>query len=456
MKHSMILKSGLLMTMFLFLLCCRQEEFPAWHDAENEEIQSFFDTKQSRADNSINNLLQLVINTLSKQENLLDAVQKYKSVYGIPLWNHSVGISTNEGYQLFVPVYNDKNPNEIRTIWFFEIYDNTLYHCTLKRDPKSILLEEFWKFDYFTTYALGKEPTSGLKFERLESRAVYECVRVSITVGEGEYAHTEEKGWYCWEVEKKENSIEHGNPDGGGGDGGFDSGVDIGGEDGLIGGGGTTSGSSVAPKAKAIFRNSNMTTSTWKVVEDLLDKIIEDCMGENLYNGLKEKLNGKTLSIQFVDQAGSSFYFDGITSSIKLSIQNLESNHLMHEMFHAFQAYQETFTSYQNATINLEIEAHYAQYLYLKSLPEYEGSKWEEKYIKYQRLRGIKNLDYYLEKNGKLKNSDTNDLLDVFLSITLKNLFTKDPNYSDYLYDSSRKGTSNFTNLQTLTINCDL
>lgn len=279
MKHSMIMKKGLLMALFLLFFSCIQEDFSVWHDVENKEIQSFFNIKDSRSENSISNLIQLVVNTLNKQENLLDAVREYKSTYGIPMWNHSVGISTKEGYQLFVPVYSEDSPNEINTIWFFNIYDNTLYHYTSKRNPESILIEEYWKYDYFTTYALGKEPASGLKFEKLESRTVYECVRVSVTVGEGEYAYTDDKGWYCWEVEKEENSIEHENPDGGGGSGGFDSGVGIGGGDGNIGGGGSTSGSNVAPKAKAIFRNSNMTSSTWGVVEDLLDKIIEDCMG---------------------------------------------------------------------------------------------------------------------------------------------------------------------------------
>ena len=31
----------------------------------------------------------------------------------------------------------------------------------------------------------------------------------------------------------------------------------------------------------------------------MLDKIVEDCMGEALYNELANLLNGKTLSIQF-------------------------------------------------------------------------------------------------------------------------------------------------------------
>lgn len=38
-----------------------------------------------------------------------------------------------------------------------------------------------------------------------------------------------------------------------------------------------------------------MTEANWKVIERMLDKIMEDCMGQALYNGLKSALNGKLL-----------------------------------------------------------------------------------------------------------------------------------------------------------------
>lgn len=137
-----------------------------------------------------------------------------------------------------------------------------------------------------------------------------------------------------------------------GGDG-FPSDIPVEGDGGSGGGGNSgssspggdnndnTSDSGVAPKAQAIFRNSNMTEQNWNVIENMLEKIIENCMGQNLYNGLVEKLNGSTLSIQFVNTDYSSFHFVNGTSGIKLSSQNVESNHLIHEMFHAFQAYRE-------------------------------------------------------------------------------------------------------------------
>lgn len=459
MKHSMIKKIGYLLTAVLFLFCCTSEKESLWRDVEKEEIQSFFkfESSQSRTESFTTDLIQVVINTLCKQGDLLDAIRTYRSKYGIPMWEHSVGVSVENGYQLFVPVYKKDGQDEIQTIWHFGIYDNKLYHFTLNRNPQSTIIEEYWKFDYFTTFALGKKPSSGLEFKELESRAAYKCVQTSVTVGEGEHAYTDYKGWYCWEIDDTVYFEENTEPDGGGGSGGFDSGVPVGGDGGTSGGGSnSSSGGNVAPKAQTIFRNSNMTNENWGIIENMLNKILKTCMGQNLYNALKEKLNGNTLTIQFVNDKISSFSFNGSTAGIKLSAEYMESNHLIHEMFHAYQAYQETSASYQNAVINLEIEAHYAQYLYLKRLKEYPDSKWEKGYKINQRLIGVANLKDYIDGHGRLLPNIPNDYFDLYLSMPLKEIFVKDKNYSNYSYDSSRYGTSNFQNLQTITENCGL
>ena len=50
-----------------------------------------------------------------------------------------------------------------------------------------------------------------------------------------------------------------------------------------------------------------MTEYNWKILENMIDKIMADCMGEELYNGLKSYLNGKTLTIQFKEGSNGSF-----------------------------------------------------------------------------------------------------------------------------------------------------
>ena len=143
-------------------------------------------------------------------------------------------------------------------------------------------------------------------------------------------------------------------------------------------GGSNNSSKKDIPRAKAIFRNSNMTEENWIIIENMLDKIVEDCMGEALYNELANLLNGKTLSIQFGASTTGSFGYQGESTGICLGRQ-MESNQLFHEMMHAYRAYQETLSSYNDSMLNGEIEAWYAQYLYTSRLPEYPGSKWEKR-----------------------------------------------------------------------------
>lgn len=73
-----------------------------------------------------------------------------------------------------------------------------------------------------------------------------------------------------------------------------------------------------------------------------------------------------------------------------------------------------------------------------------------------QRLIGIANLKDYIDGHGRLLSNIPNDYFDLYLSIPLKEVFVKDKNYSNYSYDSSRYGISNFQNLQTITENCGL
>lgn len=200
-----------------------------------------------------------------------------------------------------------------------------------------------------------------------------------------------------------------------------------------------------------------MTDTNWQIIERMLEKIVKDCMGENLYNGLKEKLGGKTLAIEFTNSEGPSFFFNGETSKITLSIKNMESNHLMHEMFHAFQAYQETTNTYVNAKLNLEIEAHYAQYLYVRKLPEYPGSKWSSRYVTDKRHKRISLLETIILPNGLMVIGASDNELKVEMDSVVR-AFRKYPAYSEdsCKYDVSRQGLSNFENLKELTKNCGL
>jgi hypothetical protein len=221
---------------------------------------------------------------------------------------------------------------------------------------------------------------------------------------------------------------------------------------GITGGGGssTTGGGSVS-MAKAMFRNSNMTDENWNVIENMLKKITEDCMGQNLYNALLEKLDGKQLIIQFSDKS-SSFDFE-FGNGININIDYIESNHLFHEMWHAYQAYQETVDSYKEALLNLEIEAHYAQYLYLKKLPEYANGKWIRTYIKDPRHWQISEFDLYLEANDEFNFYIEDSVLKILLQDII-DVFHGIEEYKNYKFDYNRMNLSTLRNLNVLTKGC--
>lgn len=213
-------------------------------------------------------------------------------------------------------------------------------------------------------------------------------------------------------------------------------------------------GSNNSPKAKKIFRNSNMTEANWKVLEKMLDKILADCMGEALYNGLASFLNGQTLTIQFSNGSDGLFSGNGSTAGITLGSQ-MESNQLFHEMMHAYRAYQETLSSYKGSNMNGEIEAWYAQYLYTSRLPEYPGSKWEERDNTDPRRVAIKNLTNIIDNKGNIRSGASVGELELEIANTVVPTFHENHYPADkYPFDYDRPGLENFMNLKKLTINC--
>ena len=77
MKHSPFFKIGLFMTLFLIFSYCTNEEDLFSYDIEKAYVQSFFDVEVLQSSRSIDftdKLTLLVVNTLCKQENLIDAI----------------------------------------------------------------------------------------------------------------------------------------------------------------------------------------------------------------------------------------------------------------------------------------------------------------------------------------------------------------------------------------------
>lgn len=221
---------------------------------------------------------------------------------------------------------------------------------------------------------------------------------------------------------------------------------------GISTGGSSTVGGETAPKAKAIFRNSSMTDENWGIVERMLEKIVNDCMGKSLYDSIKTALNGGRLIIQFKDVENGEFGYIGEGAGITLTMK-MESNQLFHEMMHAYRAYQETTASYNASTLNGEIEAWYAQYLYVRKLPEYKGSEWERRYEKKTVSRFIKLLEGYVNHKGKIQPDMTEFELETFILNQLIPAY-RSIGYNYPYDDYNRTVMDNFKNLRKLTENC--
>lgn len=453
--------------LFVFLLCgclysCLQEDL----FFRNSRNNRFFNTEGA------DDFLHVIAEKLKQKNDSADFVETFVCKYGYPLWSDAYKFPEN-GHTVFaVPVRSKIQNREIEAIWFFSVFSrHTKYRIYTREKAERIWskvggdgVEETWMFDYFTRNALHRAPKSGLWFKMLVPVATrnenYYTVEHCVHAYAGYEGAEGDKGVHCWtetypdidEDDEEETPSESG-------DGSVNAG-----DSGSSGGNGSNNSgdidqqvdpTQIAPKATKIFRNSNMTEQNWEVLEKMLDKIIIDCLGGELYNGLKNSLGGKTLTIQFKEGSNGSFDINKESSGISLGMQ-MESNQLLHEMFHAYQAYQTNLEGYKNSNMNNEIEARYAQYLYTSRLEEYKGSKWEKRDIYDISRRNIKNIANYIDEKGNLLPGISDDALTAeivgnVIPALRKAGYTK----ANYPENESINGIENFKNLNKLTVNCN-
>ena len=124
-------------------------------------------------------------------------------------------------------------------------------------------------------------------------------------------------------------------------------------------------------------------------------------------------------------------------------------------MMHAYRAYQETPSFYKGSNLNGEIEAWYAQYLYTSRLPEYPGSKWEERDNTNPLRRKIRDIAQIVDSKGNLRNDVNLYVLEFKILNEIVPTFHQNGYPADeYPFDYDRQGLENFTKLRTLTVNC--
>ena len=219
-----------------------------------------------------------------------------------------------------------------------------------------------------------------------------------------------------------------------------------------IGGGSSGgSGSSSGTPAGNIFKKeADQDSLLWVITENMTARIMEDCLGGDLYSQLKEKVKNNKINLEFDFGKGYSYNWEEHT--LHIGLEELEANNLLHEMFHVFQTTQEPISSFKSSMMNREIEAHYAQYLFLRRSVEWTDKK-QDKYAKSQRLRATTSLTKYVNQQGHVTTSFL-DIFETYISNNVVNAFRQE-GYDNYPFKEYSDITNIFPNIKLTTKNCD-
>lgn len=222
--------------------------------------------------------------------------------------------------------------------------------------------------------------------------------------------------------------------------------------------------SSTAPNAERSFINAAMSQEDWEKLESMLMKIKEDCLGETLYNELVKTLQVNPINFAFTSYREGSY---NPSTHVLLVDSTLNSNVLLHEMVHAYRWQKNPdVNSWNSSTLNAEIEAHYAQYLYLKrNKDEFDDSLWGNDKTKFnKRLLSIVNLYKLLgnksivkpiyNENSEIDEETTMAVFETFWDNTVVPSWQEDLQYGDYVYSKEQNFLQMITNLVILTQKC--
>ncbi len=208
-------------------------------------------------------------------------------------------------------------------------------------------------------------------------------------------------------------------------------------------GGGGGDASAVAPLASKLFRGG-LSESDWKKLEKVIKEIMANCMGGSLYNELDKLLGSGTLAIQIVNNPLIGGNFDVYTGTI--TIADLDSGSVFHEMLHAYQAYQESVISFNASSANREIEAYLAELRLSGKIErsDYRGNIMllSDQYISPNGVQIVPSDEYAFPFNDVYRSAV--DLITVQYAQYRRNLN----------FDKSRSFNQNFKNLRYLSNNC--
>lgn len=237
----------------LLVASCISEEVPITDASDH-----FFKVSAANPD------IQQIVFLLKQKNDSVEFTSKFINAYGYPMWENARSFCENKRKVYAIPVKNLNSDKEIEAIWYFSIgRTRTHYHIYTRKMADVITrqigneVEQTWMFDYFTQYALHKKPVSGLTFinnkANMNTRSwdwdSEENCELIYTAECGPYEYDT---YYCWTEERLRedrdtDELIDGGSNGEGGDLDWDD------------GGNSNFSKKDTPRAKAIFRNSNMT-----------------------------------------------------------------------------------------------------------------------------------------------------------------------------------------------------
>lgn len=403
---------------------------------------AFFDYSDARLDT--------VVMALQEVEAATPFAEIFEKEYGRPLWNMVYAMEYGGEKCFLVPLWKSGSEKKIESLWYFHLGGDYMRYFPMRRTDTCIADDEQrFMFDLFSYWVFGRYNSEEIFFVEAEEPQT----RMIITTTECWDVYTGTEAYLEYQYT---NCVDHTHwvedyeriplPSVGGGEGGSGN-IYLPG----VGGGGNIFGNS-HPHADNLFKSSDISESVWEKVEDLLTKILEDCMGGNLYNALKSILKGNKITFQLTDDKDSSYSPNKRTLS--LSKTDMMSGTLLHELFHVFQVSQESAESFNASSMNKEIEAHFAQYKYLEKndrLKELEN-RIDRRWIVVKALGG------YIDAHGKFIQSSnqeiTKQLFEVQLEYNVVPAFQK-VGYKNATFNRSLSNEKTFGNISQLTVDCD-
>ena len=215
-----------------------------------------------------------------------------------------------------------------------------------------------------------------------------------------------------------------------------------------------------------IFYNDSLSTQEKETLEKIRDTLLNDCMGNKLYNSIKGYTTNNPLYFNVSSGESGAFGPLGPDGAIGISIgKQTEVNQVIHELVHALIFFEVKASHpnnyvelYNSATLNYEIPANYAQYIFLKKNNYLEeGSKWSNQYNDDPRKFIIRKLSVFLDDKGNLLPNIEEEELEMEIMNGIVPIFQK-YHYTEennYFFDWNNAGLGLFSIINRLTENCN-